>query len=135
MDKWQHGNPTAFNELYNNYEPMLLKTAYLITGSKDDAEEVVQNVFLAVWRYRETFDPTKSKLSTWLQRLTVNECSHRRRQNINITSVDNLNLPEITSRQPEEIIVTKIEYERLLRMLEELDEKVKTIFKYRRENM
>jgi len=126
MEKWQCGDMVAFEALYRQYERLVFKKAYLITGSKDEAEDVLQEVFLAVWRFRQTFDPTKAKFTTWLQRITVNECSRKRRQAADFTSIEELDFPEAANRQPEEILVTKYEYEALLKALDDVDGKHRT---------
>ena len=126
MERWIHGDLVAFEKLYRQYEKLVFKNAYLITGSKDDAEDIVQDVFLAVWRYRQTFDPIKSKFTTWLQRITINECTRKRKQATDFTLIDEIDFPETTSRQPEEILVTKSEYEALLKTLSEMGEKHRT---------
>jgi RNA polymerase sigma-70 factor, ECF subfamily len=41
-------------------------------GDRSLAEEVVQEVFLRVWRSSHTFEPSKGSFSTWLYRVTRN---------------------------------------------------------------
>jgi len=74
-ENWQQGDLNAFETLYRQYEKLVLRTAYLITGSKEAAEDALQEVFVSVWRSRHTYDPSKGKLTTWLHRITVNQCS------------------------------------------------------------
>ena len=80
MEQWQSGDKNAFEALFHEYERAVFKDAYLITGSREDAEDILQEVFTSVWRSRHTFDPNKGKLSTWLHRITVNECFKKRRK-------------------------------------------------------
>jgi len=80
MEQWQTGDMKAFEALFREYERAVFKDAYLITGSREDAEDILQEVFTSVWRSRHTFDPNKGKLSTWLHRITVNECLKKRRK-------------------------------------------------------
>ena len=127
MEKWQCGDTAAFEALYRQYERSVLRNAYLITGSKDKAEDVLQEVFLAIWRFRRSFNPAKAKFATWLHHITVNECFRKRGQSVNFTLIEELDFPETTSRQPEEILVTKYEYEELLKALEEMDDKHRTV--------
>lgn len=127
MEKWQCDDMAAFETLYLQHEGLVLKNAYLITGSKDEAEDVLQEVFLAVWRFRQTFDPAKAKFTTWLKRITVNECSRKHRQAVDFTSIDKLDFPEAANRQPEEILVTKYEYEAMLKALDEVADKHRTV--------
>ena len=74
MDKWQTGDIVAFESLYRQNERQVFRTAYLILSSREEAEDVLQEVFLSAWRSRETYDPAKAKLITWLHRITVNQC-------------------------------------------------------------
>lgn len=70
----------ALAECYQRYRYLVYKTALLLTNSAQDAEDVVQDVFLQVYRKRHTYDPTRAGLSTWLYRITVNICTSRRRR-------------------------------------------------------
>ena len=78
IENWQHGDVNAFETLYRQYEKLVFRTAYLITGSKEAAEDALQEVFASVWKSRHTYDPNKGKLTTWLHRITVNQCSKKK---------------------------------------------------------
>ncbi|MEL6479053.1 MAG: sigma-70 family RNA polymerase sigma factor [Pseudomonadota bacterium] len=56
----------------------LMATRYL--GGEEEAEEVVQDVFLRVWRNASRYDPARAKVSTWLYRIAVNLCIDRQRK-------------------------------------------------------
>lgn len=56
----------------------LFATRYL--GSSADAEDVVQDVFMSVWKHAARFDPAKGRASTWLYRITANRCIDARRR-------------------------------------------------------
>jgi hypothetical protein len=43
MEKWQHGDVNAFETLFRQYEKLVYKTAYLITGNKEVADDVLQD--------------------------------------------------------------------------------------------
>jgi RNA polymerase sigma factor (sigma-70 family) len=80
MESWQTGDRGAFAAFFHDYEKAVFRTAYLITGRREDAEDVLQDVFVAVWKSRHTYDAAKGKPSTWLHRITVNECLRKRRR-------------------------------------------------------
>ena len=44
MEKWQCGDIAAFEALFRQYEGLVFKNAYFIMGSREDADEVVQEV-------------------------------------------------------------------------------------------
>lgn len=56
----------AIGELYDRYAAMLLGLAQRILGSREDSEEVLQEVFVRVWESPERYDPRRSSVSTWL---------------------------------------------------------------------
>ena len=58
-------NAAAFEELVLRYQPRLLNVIAHIVGSRDQAEDIVQEVFLRVYRARKTYKPA-AKFSTWI---------------------------------------------------------------------
>ncbi len=130
-ENWQHGDVNAFETLYRQYEKLVYRTAYLITGSREAAENTLQEVFISVWKSRHTYDSNKGKLTTWLHRITVNECSRKKTKNASTTiSLEEkmIDLPDMKHQsQPEDILINKMEYERLLRAMDALDTKHRSI--------
>jgi RNA polymerase sigma-70 factor, ECF subfamily len=63
----------AFEELYKRFGSRLYTVAYRITGSAADAEDLVQDIFLQVYRRLDSFRG-EAALGTWLHRLAVNAC-------------------------------------------------------------
>ena len=47
------GNQSAYKALFDQYYDRLLKLALMITGSKELSEEIISDVFIAVWRRRQ----------------------------------------------------------------------------------
>ena len=56
----------AVEELHARYSGPLLSLAYQVTGSDRYSQDVVQEVFIAVWRDAARFDPTRGSASSWL---------------------------------------------------------------------
>ncbi len=50
------------------------------TGNAGDAEDVVQEVFVTIWKQAARFDPARGRASTWLYRVTANRCIDQRRR-------------------------------------------------------
>ena len=130
IEKWQRGDMSAFETLYRQYEKLVFRTAYLITGSREAAEDALQEVFVSVWKSRHTYDPGKGKLTTWLHRITVNQCSKKKPGKTPATvslEEKGIDLPEMKHSQPEDILVNKLEYDRLLRAMDALDTKHRSV--------
>ena len=73
------GDSTAFTELFEAYKNLVFRTAFLILDSADDAEDVLQDVFIEVHHSLNRYDPARGAFSTWLYSITVNKCLNRRR--------------------------------------------------------
>jgi len=54
------GDKKAFEYLYNYYSPKVYNFCKKLYLSSDQAEEMVQNVFIVVWEHRGQIDPDKS---------------------------------------------------------------------------
>lgn len=62
----KHQDRQAFGRLFEHYAPRV--KSYLIRHGADDAqaEEVVQETMLSLWRKAAMFDPTKAAAGTWI---------------------------------------------------------------------
>jgi RNA polymerase sigma-70 factor (ECF subfamily) len=58
--------------LYDAHHRQAIGLAYRLLGDLGDAEEVVQEVFLAAWRSGHTYDPTRGSLHTWILSMVRN---------------------------------------------------------------
>ena len=79
----QTGNRPAFAALFEQYKNLVFRSAFLILGNTQDAEDVLQEVFVHVYKSLTAFDPHKGAFTTWLHRVTINHClNHRRKRNL-----------------------------------------------------
>lgn len=69
----------ALAELYERYAAMVFAVASRVLRDERDAEEVVQDVFLSLWRTAGRFDPNLGSLGTYLLTLTRNASLSRLR--------------------------------------------------------
>ncbi|MGH2727548.1 MAG: sigma-70 family RNA polymerase sigma factor [Actinomycetota bacterium] len=60
------GDHHSFSELYRRYSASAFGLALRILGERAMAEEVLQEVFLAVWRRAEAYDPARGSVRSWL---------------------------------------------------------------------
>ena len=79
VQRLQAGDADAFDTLFRQYFPKVYRQAFHLVGTAAEAEEVVQEVFLAVYEKVHTFRGA-SAFTTWLYRLTVNAALSRLRR-------------------------------------------------------
>src|SRR5512133_3395777 len=65
------GEERAFQELVDRYQTRLLNFIYRTIGDREKAEDLVQEVFIRVYRHIARFDATK-KFSTWIYTIASN---------------------------------------------------------------
>lgn len=77
----RRGDESAFESLYLAHHDELWRFAYTYVRSRDVAEELVQDVFLAVWGTRETWE-VSTRVRAWLyasvRHLALNYLRHER---------------------------------------------------------
>jgi RNA polymerase sigma-70 factor (ECF subfamily) len=74
------GNQGALSALITRHGRGLRVFAARYLGNAGDAEDVVQEVFVTVWKQAARFDPARGRASTWLYRITANRCIDQRRR-------------------------------------------------------
>jgi RNA polymerase sigma-70 factor (ECF subfamily) len=62
----RRGDPGAFEVVYERHATAAYSLAYRMTGSRPQAEDVVQEAFLAVWRAGARYDAGRGSVRTWL---------------------------------------------------------------------
>jgi RNA polymerase sigma-70 factor (ECF subfamily) len=72
------GDAAALEDLMDRFAPRVYRLAMGITRNASDAEEVVQDVFLSLFRKADTFEG-RAALGTWVYRITVNAALIKRR--------------------------------------------------------
>jgi RNA polymerase sigma-70 factor (ECF subfamily) len=60
------GDRRALAELYDLYGGVLLALALRIVRDRREAEDLLHDVFLEVWRSARDYDPTRGRVRTWL---------------------------------------------------------------------
>src|SRR2546421_6336844 len=67
------GEPEAFNDIVAQYGSLMQRTAYMIVGDQDIAEDVVQDALFQAWHHLPELREAGA-LRSWLMRIVVNQC-------------------------------------------------------------
>lgn len=78
------GNRNALRDLYDRYSAPLYSLALRFTGNAEDAEEVLQDSFVKIWRKAGDYNERQSRPFTWavtiLRRTSIDLLRRRQRQ-------------------------------------------------------
>ncbi len=68
----KEGEEEAMSEMYIYYKDYVFRSAWFILGKREEAEDVMENVFLKVFTKLHTFNMEKD-FKPWLSRIILNE--------------------------------------------------------------
>lgn len=80
LKKLKEGNREALGMLWKSQGANVLNLAFRMLGDRDDAEDILMDIFVQVPSSIQKFRG-ESSLGTWLYRLTVNACLMKLRRN------------------------------------------------------
>jgi RNA polymerase sigma-70 factor, ECF subfamily len=94
-DRIRAGQADALGELYDAYASTALATALRVVGDREEAEDVVHDAFVAVWRKIDRFDAERGALRAWLMTVVRNRAIDRvraRRPKMDLDDADERSL-------------------------------------------
>ncbi|MGB8953125.1 MAG: sigma-70 family RNA polymerase sigma factor [Candidatus Aminicenantales bacterium] len=130
---------SAFKELVERYQALVLRICIHLLGSHEEAEEVAQDIFFQIYKSAGNFRH-QSKLSTWIYRIAVNVSLNFIRDNKDfrwLKSLDSLLEKEpqqaaphllLNSKSPEILLQEKERKKLIQQALASLPEKQKIAF-------
>lgn len=66
IDRIKLGDKEALREIYSRFSQAVYNLAFRMLRDREDAEEVVQEIFLQVWNKAGTYERTRGAVSTWI---------------------------------------------------------------------
>ena len=130
VESFQKGNEASFNELVRRYQEKVYWIAHRFVNDHDQADDIVQEVFLKVYRALNDFRG-KSSVYTWLYRITVNVSLNTiRKQRIkDFLRIDELfDYPSEESERPDKQYEQREQKQLIEEAIQRLPEKQKAVF-------
>ena len=87
-------NDRAFSYLYDNYSPALFGVISQIISNKEAAADVLQDVFVNIWKKISLYDASKGRLFTWMLNIARNAAIDKLRSRSHQDSLKNQPLTE-----------------------------------------
>jgi RNA polymerase sigma-70 factor (ECF subfamily) len=96
------GDEAAQRVLYEAHHAAAFRLAYLLLRDACDAEEVVQDGFVYVFRNLRRYDPQRGSFWAWLRVVLVSRCRNkRRRKQLSLISLDVLDVVGLSPADPQ----------------------------------
>ena len=111
----------AFEELYRQHSTRLFNLAWRMCGTRSDAEDLLQEIFLLAYRKLPEFRG-ESAVGTWLYRLAMNRCLDHLKSRQTRAGAATTTLDEETMRGPRAVSdggIRRLELERAIERLPE----------------
>jgi RNA polymerase sigma-70 factor (ECF subfamily) len=132
--RFQKGDIQAFDTLVRRYKDQLLNYVYRFVGNRNDAEDLVQETFLRVYKNKHYYKEI-AKFSTWVYTIAGNlaKTELRRRKRRKIFSVSNFvneerdfDIPD-TDKNPESVVDGSLKDDIIQKAIEKLPAKFKEV--------
>lgn len=134
IENLKKGNESSLSLLYKAYSEPLFIYAYNILKNKEACEDIIQEVFLNIWRKRETLN-INSTLNGYLYTCVLHKIYDFYRKNPNIIEkelIENFNT-KIQHSNPETKLIHKELVSQITDIINTLPEKCQIVFKLSRE--
>ncbi len=80
LTAYKNGGPSAFEAIFAEYRELVFRVAYSLTGEREAALDISQEVFLRLYKHLKSFKG-QSSLRTWIYRITLNRAlSHLKKR-------------------------------------------------------
>ncbi len=130
------GDPKAFRQLFDNFSQKLAEFAFTILKSNDAATEVVDNVFVNIWKNKHRV-PEIESLKTYLYKSVKNSALNYLAQKANeviLEPFDYISIQLKNEECPEQQMISAEIFKKIKGAVNELPPKCKMIFKLVRED-
>ncbi len=127
----QSGDERALSELYDRYAGLIYGVGMRYLGDRSLAEDLVQEVFTAVWRGAAGFDPELASFATWMYRITRNRATDViRRRRARVRTIGGVSHPELSEEDPTSELLRSFDVASALSQLSPAHREVLTLAYY-----
>jgi RNA polymerase sigma-70 factor (ECF subfamily) len=125
------GERAALRQFYDATSAKLFAVCLRILSDRDEAEDVLQEVYVTIWRRADRFDGTKASVMTWISTIARNRSIDKLRARGPMAYADQVEELEIPDGavSAEALLVTAGEEGRLRDCLSQLDDRTEKVIR------
>ena len=125
------GDRAALRQLYDATSAKLFGVCLRILSDREESEDVLQDVFVTVWRRADRFDASRASVMTWISTIARNRSIDRLRARGPMAYAEPVDEMQIADKAPgaEALLEAAGEDARLHACLSELDDRTETVIR------
>ena len=135
-EKVADGDQNSFRQLFHLYSKKLTQFAFAIVKSNDAAREIVDEVFIKIWRNKSSITTIQNLtvyLYTAIKNTSLNYLSARARENM-VESFDFFSVQLSDNNSPEKTLINSEMLKKINAAIDQLPPRCKMVFKLVRED-
>jgi|GraSoiStandDraft_4_1057263.scaffolds.fasta_scaffold59579_3 RNA polymerase sigma-70 factor (family 1) len=135
-EKIADGDQNSFRQLFHLYSKKLTQFAFAIVKSNDAAREIVDEVFIKIWRNKSSITTIQNLtvyLYTAIKNTSLNYLSARARENM-VESFDFFSVQLSDNNSPEKTLINSEMLKKINAAIDQLPPRCKMVFKLVRED-
>jgi RNA polymerase sigma-70 factor (ECF subfamily) len=131
MVRIAQGDRAALRDLYAATSAKLFGVCLRILSDREEAEDVLQDVYVTIWRRADRFDPSRAAVNTWISTIARNRAIDRLRARGPLARAEPVDDLQIADDQPgaESLLAAADDATRLAGCLGELDERTQAVIR------
>jgi RNA polymerase sigma-70 factor (ECF subfamily) len=131
MARIAEGDRAALRDLYEATSAKLFGVCVRILSDREEAQDVLQDVYITIWRRADRFDPSRAAVTAWISTIARNRAIDRLRARGPLARSESVDDLQIADDQPgaESLLSAADDAARLSACLAELDERTRTVIR------
>ena len=131
MARIAQGDRAALRDLYAASSAKLFGVCLRILSDREEAEDVLQDVYVTIWRRADRFDPSRASVGAWISTIARNRAIDRLRARGPLAWAEPVEDLQIADEQPgvESLLSAADDAARLAACLAELDERTRAVIR------
>lgn len=131
MPRIAAGDRAALRQLYQATSAKLFGVCLRILSNRDESEDVLQEVYITIWRRADRFEAGRASVMTWISTIARNRAIDRLRARGPLAYADQVEELEIDDGQPraDALLEAAQDGEALGKCLSELDERTEKVIR------
>lgn len=117
----------ALGILYDKYFEYLSKEVFFILKDDEDTQDVIQDLFLSLWRNKEYLQNINTSLKLYLRKAAYNKSINKLKAKVHFHEIDNEIFSFENSDQHSEMIIAEIQ-QKITNAIDGLPVKCRTVF-------